>query len=191
MESYHHHDHAQPVAYKKEVMVELEAYAAEWEVAPGRKLQGWTYNGQVPGPTIEAHVGDTVVVRLKNHLAEPTTIHWHGLGVPSEMDGTQVVQSLVQPGETFEYRFDVGNAGTFWYHSHHNETVQMERGLYGAFIVRGNDEPRVDRERVLVLDDVKLDRKGDFAKFGNWIEDHTGREGDVCLVNGVQEPTIQ
>ena len=195
MESHNHHHHnaAQTVAPKNtEVVVELEAYAAEWEVAPGRKLQGWTYNGQVPGPTIEANVGNTVVVRLKNRLSEPTTIHWHGLGVPAEMDGTQVVQRLVQPGETFEYRFDVWNAGTFWYHSHHNETVQMERGLYGALVVRGIDEPRLDRERVLVLDDVKLNRKGDdFASFGGWIEEHTGREGSIRLVNGVQEPMIQ
>ena len=196
MESHVHHHHHQhqatlPAKKKSEVVVELEAYAAEWEVAPGRTLQGWTYNGQVPGPTIEANVGDTVVVRLKNRLAEPTTIHWHGLEVPAEMDGTQVVQRLVQPGESFEYRFEVRTAGTFWYHSHHNETVQMERGLYGAFIVRGTDEPRVDRERVLVLDDVKLNRKGDFASFGGWIEEHTGREGDVRLVNGVQQPAIQ
>ena len=168
----------------------LEARAADWEIAPGHRLRGWTYNGQVPGPTIEANVGDTVVVRLKNGLDEPTTIHWHGLRVPASMDGTQVVQRPVQPGETFEYRFVVEDAGTFWYHSHHNETVQMERGLYGALIVRGDDEPVIDRERVLVLDDVKLGRGGDFARFGGWIEDHTGREGDVRLVNGVREPLM-
>lgn len=174
---------------RAEVIIDLEARVAEWEIAPGRTLQGFTYNGQVPGPTIEARVGDTIVVRLKNSLQEPTTIHWHGLRVPSSMDGTQVVQPVVAPGETFEYRFTVPDAGTFWYHSHFNETVQLEKGLYGALIVRNADEIAFDRERVLVLDDVTLNRKG-FAKFGGWIEQHTGREGDVRLVNGRTEPEL-
>jgi len=96
----------------------------------------------------------------------------------------------VAPGETCEYRFTVPDAGTFWYHSHFNETVQLEKGLYGALIVRSADEITLDRERVRVLDDVKLDRKGGFAKFGGWIEQHTGREGDVRLVNGRVEPEL-
>ena len=186
----HTTSHSQHEHHSTEVVVDLEARAADWEIAPGHRLRGWTYNGQVPGPTIEANVGDTVVVRLRNGLDEPTTIHWHGLRVPASMDGTQVVQRPVQPGETFEYRFVVPDAGTFWYHSHHNETVQMERGLYGALIVRGDDEPVIDRERVLVLDDVKLGRGGDFARFGGWMEQHMGREGDVRLLNGVQEPML-
>jgi FtsP/CotA-like multicopper oxidase with cupredoxin domain len=173
-----------------EVIIDLEARPANWEIAPGRTVPGWTYNGQVPGPTIEANVGDTLVVRLTNSLDEPTTIHWHGIRLPAAMDGTQVVQPLVQPGETFEYRFTVPDAGTFWYHSHHNETVQMERGLYGALVVRDAGEVKVDRERVLMLDDMKLRRNGDFAKFGGWIEEHTGREGNVRLMNGKSEPTL-
>ena len=173
-----------------EVRIDLEARASDWEIAPGRSVRAWTYNGQVPGPTIEATVGDTVVVRLKNSLDEPTIIHWHGIRLPAAMDGTQVVQPLVQPGETFEYRFVVPDAGTFWYHSHHNETVQMERGLYGALVVRGTNEMKVDRERVLLLDDMKLRRNGEFAKFGGWFEQHMGREGGVRLVNGKNEPAL-
>jgi FtsP/CotA-like multicopper oxidase with cupredoxin domain len=73
--------------------------------------------------------------------AQSTTIHWHGLRVPADMDGTEAVQPPVEPGGTFEYRFVVPDAGTFWYHSHVNETEQLERGLYGALIVRGPDEP--------------------------------------------------
>jgi len=182
--------HATPNLAGSGVLVELEARVADWEIAPGRILRGFTYNGQVPGPTIEARVGDTIVVRLKNSLEEPTTIHWHGLRVPALMDGTQVVQPVVAPGETFEYRFAVPDAGTFWYHSHFNETVQLEKGLYGALIVRQAVEPALDRERVLVLDDVKLNRKGDFAKFGGWMEEHAGREGNVRLVNGRVEPEL-
>ena len=186
------HSHQEPTAQhpSSEVVVDLEARASDWEVAPGRTVRGWTYNGQVPGPTIEANVGDTVVVRLRNSLDEPTTIHWHGIRLPAAMDGTQVVQPLVQPGQTFEYRFTVPDAGTFWYHSHHNETVQMERGLYGALVVRDMNEVKVDRERVLLLDDVKLRRNSDFAKFGGWLEEHMGREGGIRLVNGRSEPTL-
>src|SRR5262245_18412750 len=101
-----------------------------------------------------------------------------------------MVQQLVQPGETFTYRFKLLDAGTFWYHPHVNETVQLERGLYGALVVRADDEPVLDREQVLVLDDLKLDRKGQIAKFGGFVVWHDGREGDARLVNGKREPTL-
>jgi FtsP/CotA-like multicopper oxidase with cupredoxin domain len=97
----------------------------------------------------------------------------------------------VEPGGTFEYRFVVPDAGTFWYHSHVNETEQLERGLYGALIVRGPDEPTLDAERVLLLDDLKLGPDGDLAPFGDEHELHAGREGDVRLVNGRQEPELE
>jgi hypothetical protein len=67
------------------------------------------------------------------------------------------------------------DAGTFWYHPHINETVQLEKGLYGALVVRGHDEPHLDGERVLVLDDLKLDRNGNIARFGGFKERHEGR----------------
>jgi FtsP/CotA-like multicopper oxidase with cupredoxin domain len=166
------------------VKVQLDAAATEWEIAPGHVVSGYGFNGQVPGPTIEANVGDTLVVELTNALPEPTSIHWHGLRVPADMDGTELVQQPIQPGGTFEYRFVLPDAGTFWYHPHTNETVQLEKGLYGALIVRSHDEPRLDGERVLVLDDLKLDRKGDIARFGGFKERHDGRLGDTRLVNG-------
>jgi FtsP/CotA-like multicopper oxidase with cupredoxin domain len=172
------------------VHVDLEAREAEWEFAPGRAIQGFAYNGQVPGPLIEADVGDTLEVSLTNRLVQPTTIHWHGIRVPAEMDGTEAVQPPIQPGEQFVYRFVVPDAGIFWYHSHTNETEQLERGLYGALVVRGADEPTADRERVLVLDDLKLEADGEVAPFGDEHEHHAGREGDVRLVNGRQEPEL-
>ena len=174
----------------REVLVVLEASELDWELSPGRTVRGWGYNGQVAGPVIDARVGDVLVVRLTNRLSEPTTIHWHGLRLPAPMDGTRDSQPLVQPGETFEYRFQLPDAGTFWYHSHYDEVVQLERGLYGALIVRGDDEPVLDRERVLMLDDVKLDRRGRIARAGGMIERHDGREGSVRLVNGVAEPEL-
>src|SRR5215208_3409785 len=157
------------------VDVKLETREIHWEIAPGRVVRGFAYNGQVPGPTIEAEVGDTLVVELKNELKQPTTIHWHGLRVPAHMDGTELVQRAVGSGETFEYRFTVPDAGTYWYHSHVNETEQIERGLYGALIVRGKDEPIVDGEQVLHVDDLKLDEQGAIAPFGDPHEHHEGR----------------
>ena len=173
------------------VTVELDAREVEWEFAPGRTIRGFAYNGQVPGPLIEANVGDTIEVWLTNSLPQATTIHWHGIRVPAAMDGTEAVQPPVEPGQTFEYRFVVPDAGTFWYHSHTNETEQLERGLYGALVVRGVDEPSFDGERVLLLDDLKLDPNGEVAPFGDEHEHHAGREGDVRLVNGQHEPELE
>ena len=172
-----------------DVMVDLEPRETMWEVGEGFTVAGYGFNGRVPGPTIEASVGETVVIRLKNHLPEPTTIHWHGLRVPAAMDGTEMVQQPVPPGGTFEYRFVVPDAATFWYHPHTNETVQMEKGLYGAFVVRDPADPTFDAERVLILDDLKLDRSGQLARFGGRKERHDGRRGDVLVVNGHVRPT--
>jgi FtsP/CotA-like multicopper oxidase with cupredoxin domain len=173
------------------VHVQLEAAETRWEIAPGQAVSGYGYNQQIPGPTIEAEVGDTLVVELTNALPEPTSIHWHGLRVPADMDGTELVQKPIQPGETFEYRFALPDAGTFWYHPHTNETEQLEKGLCGALVVRGHDEPQLDRERVLVLDDLKLNRKGNIARFGGFKQRHNGRLGDTRLVNGEPGPEFE
>jgi FtsP/CotA-like multicopper oxidase with cupredoxin domain len=181
---------AQPDSGRQVVQVSLEASEFEWEFKPGRRTRAWGFNATVPGPTIEAQVGDVLEVRLTNSLPEPTAIHWHGLRVPAAMDGTEMVQRPVEPGGTFTYRFRLPDAGTFWYHPHVNETVQLERGLYGAIVVRGPEEPRLDREQVLVLDDVQLDRRGQIKPPGWWLESHNGREGSTRLLNGRQEPEL-
>jgi FtsP/CotA-like multicopper oxidase with cupredoxin domain len=173
------------------VTVQLEARETDWEITPGHTVRGYGFNGQVPGPTIQAEVGDTLVVRLTNALPEATSIHWHGLRVPADMDGTELVQHPIQPGGSFEYRFSLPDAGTFGYHPHTHETVQLEKGLYGALIVRGPGEPQLDAERVLVLDDLKLDRKGNIASFGGWKERHEGRLRETRLVNGRAEPELE
>ncbi|HEX5077229.1 MAG TPA: multicopper oxidase domain-containing protein, partial [Gemmatimonadaceae bacterium] len=165
------------------VQVDLDAREVDWEFSPGRLTRAWGFNGQIPGPTIEARVGDVLEIRFTNRLPEPTTIHWHGLQIPAAMDGTDMVQHPIAPGETFVYRFRLPDAGTFWYHPHTNEVVQLERGLYGAIVVRQPDEPTFDAERVLVLDDVALDRKGQIKPPGWWIEQHDGRQGNTRLVN--------
>lgn len=183
-------DAARPDADHRVVEVDIEARETNWEFIPGRATKAWTFNGQVPGPTIEARVGDVLEVRLTNRLPEPTTMHWHGLRLPAPMDGTDMVQRPVAPGETFTYRFIVPDAGTFWYHPHTHEAVQMERGLYGAVVVRGPDEPLLDADRAFVLDDIMLDDDAQVEPPGGWIERHNGREGGVRLVNGKQEPEL-
>lgn len=201
MKSHDHHAHHQPVdsaapetearsLTEPAVRILLEARPTSWEAAPGITIAGYGYNGQVPGPVIEAKQGEPIEIVFTNNLPEPTLIHWHGLRVPAAMDGTQATQRPVAPGETFTYRFTPPDAGTFWYHPHLNETEQLEKGLYGAFIVRGEDEPIVDREQILVFDDVDADKKGRLAKFGGFRQRHDGREGDIRLINGKAEPTL-
>jgi len=170
------------------VRYELEAGEIAWEIAPGRTVRGYGFNGQVPGPVIEARQGVPLEIAFTNRLPEPTVIHWHGLRIPAAMDGTEVVQRIVEPGETFTYRFTPPDAGTFWYHPHHNETEQLEKGLYGALIVRGAEEPALDGEQVLVFDDLRVDKRGQIAKFGGMLDRHNGREGNVRLINGTAEP---
>jgi FtsP/CotA-like multicopper oxidase with cupredoxin domain len=182
---------AQPDHGCKVVAVDLEAREIDWEFVPGLSTRAWAFNGTVPGPVLEATIGDVLEIRLTNRLPEPTVVHWHGLRIPAAMDGTGMMQRPVGPGETFIYRFRLPDAGTFWYHSHFNETVQIERGLYGALIVRAPDELLFDVDRVLVLDDVELGKDGQIKPPGWWIESHDGREGSVRLVNGTQEPEIR
>jgi FtsP/CotA-like multicopper oxidase with cupredoxin domain len=160
----------------------------QWEIAPGKIISAWGFNEQVPGPMIKAKKGDTIIVKLKNSLPEPTMIHWHGIRLPASMDGTGEVQQPIKPGEEFEYRFQVADAGSFWYHSHHNETLQMERGMYGALIVEDELDPVVDGEKVFMIDDMKLSADFEFTK-PSWalprlIEKHDGRQGDSLLING-------
>lgn len=173
----------------------LEASEFNWELKPGKTITAWGFNQQVPGPLLKAQKGDTLVVTVKNNLPEPTIVHWHGIRLPASMDGTGEVQKPIMPGESFEYRFVVPDAGTFWYHSHQNETVQMERGLYGGIVVEDENDPVVvDNERMLLLDDMKLNANNAFAKqgsLGRWIERHDGREGATCLVNGREDAVLQ
>jgi FtsP/CotA-like multicopper oxidase with cupredoxin domain len=174
------------------VEVELEAKASEVEVAPGRRVRMWTYNGSLPGPLIEANVGDLVRVRFRNSLPEETTIHWHGLRVPSEMDGVPRVQSTIAPGDEFTYEFVVPDAGTFWYHPHVRSDEQVERGLYGSIVVRGLSEPETTSDRVVVLDDVLINPSTwQLAGFDQMMQGMVGRQGNVLLANGRAHPIVE
>jgi FtsP/CotA-like multicopper oxidase with cupredoxin domain len=117
----------------KIVEVDLTARIADVEVASGKTVKAWTYDGGLPGPLIRAHVGDRVIVHLANELPQPTTIHWHGVRVPIEMDGVpDISQPEVKHGETFTYDFVVRDAGLYWYHPHVMSAAQVGFGLYGA-----------------------------------------------------------
>jgi FtsP/CotA-like multicopper oxidase with cupredoxin domain len=183
-------DHAASSEGGSVVRYRLEAGEVDWEIAPGRTVRGYGFNGQVPGPILEAQQGVPLEIEFTNRLPEPTVIHWHGLRIPAALDGTEVVQRPVQPGETFTYRFTPPDAGTFWYHPHANETEQLEKGLYGALIVRAADELALDGEKILVFDDLRVDKSGQIAKFGGLMDRHNGREGNVRLINGTSEPVF-
>lgn len=177
-------------------IVEYNLTAGEfnWEIKPGKVITAWGFNNQVPGPVLKAKKGDTLVVRVQNNLPESTMVHWHGIRLPASMDGTGEVQQPILTGESFEYRFTVPDAGTFWYHSHQNETVQMEKGMYGGIVIEDDTDLVVDDEKILVMDDMKLTSNNEFKQHGpvgRWIERHDGREGSTNLVNGKESLTLQ
>lgn len=132
----------------------------QWETEPGVSFPAMTYNGIVPGPEFRVTEGDKVRVILKNEMSQSTSIHWHGLIVPNNMDGVPyLTQPPVKPGETYTYEFTAINPGTHMYHSHHNAAEQVSSGLLGSFIIEPKDksrEPQVDAEYVWVLNDTTL-----------------------------------
>lgn len=137
---------------------ELTTKVVQWEVTPGVKKEAWTYNGMIPGPQIRISAGDRVRVILHNQLPQSTTIHWHGMIVPDNMDGVSYLNQLpVKPGGSFTYEFTANDAGTYMYHSHHDGTKQVGRGLLGPLIVEPKDPAtypvKWDREYTMVLND--------------------------------------
>jgi FtsP/CotA-like multicopper oxidase with cupredoxin domain len=135
----------------------LVAEEFEHEFAPGSKAICWGYNGGTPGPTIEAVEGDRVRIFVTNRLKEATTIHWHGLILPSGMDGVGgLSQPKIQPGETFAYEFTLKQHGTHMYHPHADEMVQMAMGMMGLFIIHPRGGDTVDRDYALLLHNFAL-----------------------------------
>lgn len=173
------------------VEYELQVEKEDVELVEGQTTRMWTYNRLSPGPLLQANVGDLVRVHVTNQLDEPTTVHWHGLRIAAAMDGV-VMGNLVaiEPGETFTYEFTPPDAGTFWYHPHVRSNVQVEAGLYGAFVVHERPElrPEVDADRMFVLDDVRLDDDGSISAHATaGMDIMHGRAGNVLLVNGHDE----
>lgn len=127
---------------------------ARHEFASGLVCSVWGFNGSSPGPTIEAIEGDRVRILVTNRLPEPTTVHWHGMEfVPPGMDGPAGLnQPAIPIGETFAYEFTLKRPGTFMYHSHFDEMVQIGMGMMGMFIVHPRHErEQVDRDFAIML----------------------------------------
>lgn len=138
----------------------LVAEPVKQAFAPGFVVNCWGYNGTAPGPTIEAVEGDRVRILVTNKLPEHTTVHWHGLLLPNGMDGVGgLTQPQIPSGKTCVYEFTVKKSGTFMYHPHADEMLQMAMGMMGLFIVhpKNPSERHVDRDYAFLLASYKVD----------------------------------
>jgi FtsP/CotA-like multicopper oxidase with cupredoxin domain len=155
----------------------LIAEPVEREIAPGMKANLWGYNGQSPGPTIECVEGDRVRIFVTNKLPEHTTVHWHGILLPSGMDGVGgLTQPHIPPGKSFVYEFTMKKSGTFMYHPHADEMVQMAMGMMGFIVVHPRDPKlhAVDRDFVFLMASydvepgAKTPRVAEMTDFNLW-----------------------
>ena len=138
----------------------LIAEPVKREIAPGMVANLWGYNGQSPGPTIECVEGDKVRIFVTNKLPEHTTIHWHGVLLPNGMDGVGgLTQPQIPAGKTYVYEFVMKHSGTFMYHPHADEMVQMAMGMMGFIVVHPKDpgRHRVDRDFVFLINAFDID----------------------------------
>lgn len=139
---------------------EITMTPVKWEVQPGTTVDGFAYNGIIPGPEIRVTEGDKLRFNVKNDLPQSSSIHWHGIHLPNKMDGVPyVTQPPIRPGESFTYEFPAKNPGSHMYHSHHNAADQVTRGLLGAFIIEPKDksaEPAHDSDYAMILNDYNV-----------------------------------
>ena len=154
----------------------------------------WLYNESCPGPLLRRRKGELLNVIVTNDLSTPTTVHWHGIRNINEMDGVAyLTQPPIEPGEQFLYEVPLADSGTYWYHAHTMGWEQVARGLYGPLIVDDDDDPAVDHDFTLMIDDWRLDQDGqiDVASFGNLHDwSHAGRYGNWLTVNGTSDPVL-
>ena len=174
----------------------LVAEPVEREIAPGMIARLWGYNGQSPGPTIECVQGDKLRIFVTNRLPEHTTIHWHGVRLPSGMDGVGgLSQPHIDAGKTFVYEFEMQRSGTFMYHPHADEMTQMAMGMMGCIVVHPADpaEHRVDRDYVFLINAYDIDpgsftpRVNTMLDFNLWTWNSRAFPGIDTLVAGLGE----
>lgn len=172
----------------------LTAEPIVWEYSNGKTITAWAYNGQIPGPEIRVKEGDKVRIKLTNKLPKDTTIHWHGINVPYNMDGVPgVSQEAVKSGATFTYEFTATPAGTHFYHTHGSahadEAQQMDMGLSGAFIVEPVDYQKPNREYTLVLDDwQKQGNDFNMGMMGMDMDHSMMMNYNLFTINGLSAP---
>lgn len=180
------------------VEVQIVAAPSTHEYLPGKRADVWAFRdgakadstGSIPGPLLEAKLGDHVIVHFRNELPEETTIHWHGLRLPNASDGTPIAQMAVPPGGSYDYEFTLIDSGFYWYHPHMMGDMQVEAGLYAPIIVHDDLAIDVAADRVFVLDDVKLESSGKLSERTDTLDLMLGRQGNVVMVNGRQHPTM-
>ena len=137
-------------------------------------------NNQLPAPLLRWHEGDDITLRVTNHLDEDTSIHWHGILLPFQMDGVPGVSYPgIKPGETFIYQFPIKQAGTYWYHSHSG--IQEQLGHYGPIVIEPHNDPvKYDREYVIVLSDWTFeDPKRVFSKLKKMSDSYNYQQHTV------------
>jgi len=172
-----------------EKVFNLIAQPVRWNILKDVIVTAWAYNGMVPGPLIRVTEGDKVKILVKNNLSEPTTIHWHGIQVPNNMDGIpDETQEPIQPGETFTYEFVAKPAGTYWYHSHYDSDKQISVGLSGAFIIdpKGGLASKPDIDKVLMLNEWRVIDGQTYAAMPA-----TGMDGNFFTINGKAFPETE
>jgi len=143
--------HSPPILTGNHFDLAIENYPVDFT---GRRVKAIKINGSLPGPTLKWREGDTVTVSVTNHLPEVTSIHWHGVRIPADMDGVPGLSFAgIAPGKTFVYRIPVVQNGTYWYHSHSGSQEQI--GLIGALVIepRDHDPIAYDRDYVVLLSD--------------------------------------
>jgi FtsP/CotA-like multicopper oxidase with cupredoxin domain len=173
------------------VEVDLSAAPFPWDPGTGVALvDGIAYEDQVPGPVIEVERGQMLKVNFTNGLDYDTTIHWHGLRVPVAMDGAPTMDDMVMPGDAFTYAIPMVDAGYYWYHPHMVTEQDLERGLYGRIIARHPDEPRVDCDLPVVLDDILLE-DDQIAPKDTPHGQLMGRLGNLLLANGRSDRRVR
>jgi bilirubin oxidase len=168
----------------------LAAAPTPQTLMPGRSTAMWLYNGAAPGPLIELREGQRARIRLDNALTQDTTVHWHGLPVPPDQDGSPM--DPVRPGASRVYEFDVppGTAGTYWYHPHAHQTTaeQVAHGLAAPLIVRADDDPLSHLPEVtMFVSGIRLDANAQVSP-DNPMDWTLGRQGETLLVNGGRMP---
>jgi suppressor of ftsI len=163
----------------------------------GREQLLWGYNGQLPGPILEAEAGARLRIRAENPLPFPTAVHWHGIRLRNRFDGVPgVTQDPILPGEAFDYEVDLPDPGLFWYHPHHREDAAQGLGLFGTLRVLPPGAPdagSAHREVNWILSDLLVHDDGTLVPFGLEAPTHAlmGRFGNVPLVNGEERPVLE
>ncbi len=186
---------AEPVGGGNLVEVDLIAAPSSIALVEAGPTDVWSYNSTVPGPALRIQLGDTLRAVVRNDLPAATTIHWHGIRVPNDMDGVPGVnQRQIEPGDSFTYEFTPPDAGTYWYHSHTDGSEQLERGLYGSLVVEDpTTTDRYEHDAVWVIDDWLLEEDGKLAPEFDTAADrtHNGRWGNLITVNSSTTETLE